>query len=180
MRRLLLLAWVAMAAAPVSGQAFRTESGTAQFTSSVPLHTFTGTSDRLAGRIDLAEGVVDFYLDLETLDTGIGKRDKDMRKTLETDRWPFASFYGTLAPPLDSTSTAAQAVRVSGTFSIHGVEREIEVEGTIRRSQDGLHVQAAWSLDLDDYDITPPRLLIVKVDEIQRIRIEALLTPETP
>ena len=180
MRGFLIIAIAVLAAVPASGQAFRTESGTARFTSSVPLHTFTGTSERLVGRIDLREGVVDFYLDLETLDTGIGKRDKDMRQTLETDRWPFASFYGKLETPMDSASAAAQAVRVSGTFSIHGVEREVEVEGTIRHTPEGLHVQAAWSLSLDDYDITPPRLLIVKVDEIQRISIDALLTPETP
>ena len=100
-------------------QAFRTDAGLAEFTSSVPLHTFTGISGRLAGRIDLGDGTVDFYVDLETLETGIGKRDRDMRRALEADRWPFASFYGTLVSPFDSTSTELQPVRVRGMFSVH-------------------------------------------------------------
>ena len=169
-----------VAPARASAQAFRTESGRAEFTSSVPLHTFTGTSDRLVGRVDVRSGIVDFYLDLETLDTGIGKRDKDMRRTLETDRYPFASFYGSLVAPLDSTSRAEQPVRVRGTFSVHGVEREVEVDGTIARTSDGLRVRAAWALRLDDYDIKPPSLLLIRVDQVQQIRIEALLTPENP
>ncbi len=163
---------------PLQAQVYMTEGGRAEFTSSVPLHTFTGTSDRLAGRIDLAEGTVDFYLDLETLDTGIGKRDKDMRETLETDQFPFAEFFGTLATPFDPASRAAQSVRVQGTFKLHGVEREVEIEGTLQQTADGLRVEAAWDINLDDYDIVPPRLLIVKVDEVQAIRIEATLSPE--
>lgn len=180
-RLLSVLALAALAMpVPCSAQAFRTDSGTAEFTSSVPLHSFTGTSDLLAGRIDLGDGTVDFFLDLETLETGIGKRDKDMRKTLETDEYPFASFYGRFVSPVDSTSSAEQPVRVTGAFSIHGVEREIEVDGTVQRTAEGLRVRAEWPLNLRDYDIVPPRLLIVKVDEVQRLRIDALLTPETP
>lgn len=163
---------------PTRAQSFVTEAGRAEFTSSVPLHTFTGTSDQLVGRIDLATGTVDFYLDLETLDTGIGKRDKDMRETLETGRFPFAEFFGTLTTPFDPSSRGPQPVRVQGTFKLHGVEREVEIEGTLQQTADGLTVEAAWNINLDDYGIVPPRLLVIKVDEVQAIRIEALLSPE--
>lgn len=112
-------------------QSFKTESGHAAFTSSVPLHTFTGLSDHLVGRIDLGEATVDFFLDLTTLDTGIGKRDKDMRETLETDRFPFAEFFGTLEG-FDPASSAVQPVRVRGAFKLHGVSREVEIEGTLQ------------------------------------------------
>lgn len=162
---------------PVQAQAFKSERGHAAFTSSVPLHTFTGTSDHLVGRIDLASGSVDFFLDLATLDTGIRKRDKDMRETLETERYPFAEFFGTLAG-FDAASSAPQPVRVQGTFTLHGVSREVEIEGTLQRTSDGLKVEAAWPVNLEDYDIVPPRLLIVKVDPVQQVRIEALLAPE--
>lgn len=179
--RVPLVLLLGLAVAPAAGgQAFRTESGTAEFTSSVPLHTFTGRSDRLVGRIDLDEGTVDFYVDLETLETGIGKRDRDMRSTLETDRYPFAEFFGRLVTPFDSTVATPQAVRVAGTFGVHGEQRPVEVDGTLAFGRDGVRVEAAWTLNLEDYDIEPPRLLVMKVDEVQRIRIEALLKPESP
>lgn len=171
------LLWTLVAVPAVWGQAFMTKTGHAEFTSSVPLHTFTGTSEHLVGRISLPDSTVDFYLDLTTLETGIGKRDKDMRTTLETDTYPFAEFFGTLVTPFDPDREGAQPVTVRGAFTLHGVTREVTIDGTLRRTAEGLKVEAAWEINLNDYNITPPSLLIVRVDEVQKVRIEALLEP---
>lgn len=171
---LLLMGWSGVAP---TQEVFMTETGYAEFTSSVPLHSFTGESDHLVGKIDLTDSTVDFYLDLTTLETGIGKRDRDMRQTLETDEYPFAEFFGELVSSFDPNSEAEQPARVRGEFTIHGVTREIEIEGTLQKTDEGLRVEAEWTLELDDYDIEAPRLLIVRVDETQEIRIEALLEP---
>lgn len=160
-----------------TAQVYMTESGYAEFTSSLPAITFTGESDHLVGRIDIEENVVDFYLDLTTLRTGIGKRDKDMRETLETDDYPFAEFYGTLETSLDAGARKTQPATVVGEFTVHGVTRQVRIGGTITPSDEGLRVEAEWELNLNDYDIEPPSLLIIKVDEVQQIRIDALLTP---
>lgn len=171
---LLLMGW--SGAAPAQ-EVFMTETGHAEFTSSVPLHTFTGESDHLVGKIDLSDSTVDFYLDLTTLETGIGKRDRDMRQTLETDEYPFAEFFGELVSSFDPDSEAEQPARVRGEFTIHGVTREIEIEGTAQRTDEGLRVEAEWTINLEDYDIEPPSLLVVRVDEMVDVRIEALLEP---
>ena len=157
-------------------QTYMTEAGHAAFSSDVPLHTFTGTSDHLVGQIKLDEAIVDFYLDLETLRTGIGKRDRDMRETLETDEYPFAEFYGKLVSSFDPDRNAAQPARVRGKFTLHGVTREVEVEGTLQPVDGGLKVEASWPLNLRDYDIEPPSLLIMRVRDTVDVRIEAVLT----
>lgn len=159
-------------------KSFFTDHGLAEFTSSVPLHEFTGTSERLVGRISLADSTVDFYLDLETLETGIGKRDKDMKRTLETDQYPFGEFFGKLVSPFDPKRADAQYAEAHGDFSIHGVTRSVEITGTLRLDSLGLHLEADWELNLEDYDIEPPSLLIVRVDEIQKLHIKATLRPE--
>ncbi|MEX0608287.1 MAG: YceI family protein [Balneolaceae bacterium] len=161
----------------LNAQTFQTESGTAVFHSQVPLHSFSGTSDHLIGMINLDDNSVDFYLDLETLETGIGKRDRDMRETLETEEFPFAEFFGELTSEFDINSDAEQPVTASGKFTIHGVENDIEVEGTLQKTNEGLLLKADWILLLKDYDIEPPSLLFVKVDQEQKIEIEALLKP---
>ena len=179
MRRLAAIAlFLAIASEPAGAQAWFTDRGHAEFESSVPLHSFVGESDALVGRIALADSTVDFYLDLETLETGIGKRDKDMRTTLKTDEYPFAEFFGKLVTPFDPQG-GRQVAHVRGTFTIHGVSREVEVEGTLEPVPDGLRLEAGWTLNLEDYDIEPPSLLIVKVDPEQDIRIRATLAPES-
>jgi len=161
----------------VSAQSFKTEEGKATFYSKVPLHNFEGNSENLVGLINLDDGTVDFYIDLETLDTGNGKRDKDMRLTLDTKKYPFGEFFGKLNTDFDPESSAVQDVTVKGVFKIHGEEQEIEVEGTLQITDEGLHVTAGWILNLLDYNIEPPKILFIKVDKDQEIKIDALLKP---
>jgi polyisoprenoid-binding protein YceI len=161
----------------VQAQTYKSDEGTAIFHSEVPLHTFSGTSNYLTGLVNLEDGTVDFYLDLTTLDTGIEKRDRDMKETLETGEYPFAEFFGTLQTEFNPDTTAQQAVKVKGDFKIHGVSHEVTIDGTLQMKPEGLMVTANWVLQLEDYDIVPPSLLFVKVDQEQKIEIEALLKP---
>lgn len=159
------------------GQTYMTKSGHAEFDSSVPLHSFTGKSDHLVGKINLDDSTVDFYLDVNTLETGISKRDKDMLETLEAEEYPFAEFFGKLNSPFDPDKEGAQKVTVDGEFTVHGVTKEISVEGTLENTSEGLQLDAAWTLNMEDYNIEPPGILFYRVSEEIDIRINALLKP---
>ncbi len=158
-------------------QSYMTEEGKAIFHSRVPLHTFSGESDHLTGLVNLGNNKVDFYIDLTTLETGIEKRDRDMKETLETEKYPFAEFFGELVSDFNPDTSAQQNVTVKGEFKIHGVSQEVTIDGTLQMKPEGLMVKASWILLLEDYDIVPPSLLFVKVDQEQEIEIEALLKP---
>ena len=175
----LLLGWAVLCPRTVTAQAWFSDTGHVEFLSNVPLHDFVGEADVLTGRVDLTENTVDFYVDLNTLDTGNGKRDKDMRKTLETDDYPFAEFFGTLLTQVDPARDGPQSVEVEGDFTIHGITRTIKVPGQITFTEEGMRIEASWTLLLDDYQIRPPRLLFLKVDEEQAITIDILLKPES-
>lgn len=158
---------------------YYTETGDAKFTSSVPLHTFSGESSHLTGMIDLEKNVVDFYLDLNTIETGIDRRDRDMQRTLETEEFPFAEFTGSFKSGFERDQTQKQTVVVDGEFTIHGKTLPVEVEGVIEIQGDDLVLEAEWSLFLDDYDIEPPGILFYRVDEEQKIQIKAVLSPQS-
>ncbi len=158
-------------------QSYMSQNGHVEFTSEVPLHTFTGVTDHLIGKINLSNGVVDFYLDLNTLDTGNSKRDKDMQYTLETEKYPFAEFFGTLSSSFDSTSSAEQPATVKGEFTVHGVTRNVTIDGTLQKTDTGLRVKASWTLNLNDYNIKPPGILFYRVDEKIDIKFNTLLKP---
>lgn len=159
-------------------QVYYSETGHAEFTSSVPLHSFTGSSDHLTGMIDLQEKLVDFYLDLETLDTGNNMRDNDMYETLNVDEYPFAEFTGSLPTSFDTTSTEKQEVSVRGEFTIHGVTRTKTVTGTLQKVEEGIQLQAEWVLDITNYDIEPPGILFYRVEDKMDVRIDVLLKPK--
>ena len=51
----------------------------------------------------------------------------------------------------------------------------MEVSGEITIEQNILYLTANWEIRLDDFEIVPPSLLIVKVDQIQKISIDIRL-----
>lgn len=159
------------------GQAYMTKSGHAEFDSSVPLHSFTGKSDNLIGKINLEDSTVDFYLDVNTLDTGISKRDKDMLETLNADEYPFAEFFGKLNSPFNPNKNGTQEVSVEGEFTVSGETRDMTVDGTLEKTDEGLQLNAAWTINMEEYDIEPPGILFYRVSEEIDIRIDALLKP---
>lgn len=160
-------------------QSYMSESGYVEFVSSAPLLEFKGTSNHLAGLIDLEKNLVDFYVDLNTLDTGIDLRNNHMRDSyLETDTYRFAEFTGELVTDFDPDSEDQQQVTVSGTFKIHGVEQDIDVNGTLKPVDPGLQLEAGWTVLLEDYDIDKPRVVFYELASEQKISISILLKPQ--
>lgn len=159
------------------GQEYMTKSGHVEFKSSVPLHSFKGVSDQLVGKINLADSTVDFYVDVHTLETGIGRRDDDMLETLEAKEHSFAEFYGKLASAFNPKSSKKQEAIVKGDFTIHNVTQPVTIKGTLQNSSEGLKVKASWTINMEDYNIEPPGILFYRVSEKIPVTIEATLSP---
>lgn len=161
-------------------QSFLTESGNVNFLSKAPLSEFNGVSDKLNGLVDLSQNLLDFYIDLNTLDTGIGLRDKHMRDNyLETDKYPYAEFTGKMSPVPNLVPGSKSRVTALGKFKIHGVERQVEVKGTLSKNTKGeLELEAGFEVLLSDYKIPVPKLVFYELAESQTITIKATLKPK--
>lgn len=174
----ILIGLVLLSAPTATGQAYMTEEGYAEFFSEAPVESFTGESQHLTGMIDLEDGTVDFYLDLNTLETGISRRDRDMRETyLQTDQYPFAEFYGELSGDFDPEAAGPQQVTATGEFTLHGVTREVSIDGRLQHSGNSLELEASWIINITDYDIEVPSLFVFRVAEEQEVTIQAELEP---
>lgn len=172
---LLLLAMLVYSSTSFAQQYYG-ENGYAEFESRAPALTFTGTSDNLTGLIDLNVRTVDFYLDLNTLDTGIALRNRHMRDSyLRTNRFPFAEFKGRILDEIevDILQDNPQQVSVQGTFTINGVTKERVVDGTLQFSEGGdrLLLEAFFEVALADHDIRRPRVVFYELSDIQRVTI---------
>ncbi|EOZ98381.1 hypothetical protein A33Q_1035 [Indibacter alkaliphilus LW1] len=158
-------------------QEFLTESGYVNFLSKASLNEFNGESKQLNGLVDLDKNLLDFYIDLNTLKTGIGLRDRHMRENyLETHKYQFAEFTGKIAEGPELKPGESRKVTAKGKFKIHGVEREIEVPGTIKRINDSnLELEANFKVILSDYKIDIPKVMFYELSEEQSVTIKATL-----
>ena len=145
-----------------------------EYTSSVAAFSFSGTTDQIDGFIywegdslSVENSQLHFEVNLASFDSGIGKRDRDMREVLDTDKWPKAVYKGEITE-LAAVDTSVTAFRVEtrGTLSLHGVDRVIEVPGLVVVEGERSKVEAAFSIELADYGIEAPSLAaFVKVSQ---------------
>ena len=155
-----------------------------KFTSRVTAFTFSGVTDQIDGflywegdSLFAQKPRFHFEVNLAGFDTGIGKRDRDMREVLDTEKWPKAVYKGEIAEhaAVDSTVTAYR-VKTKGTLSLHGVDRAIEVPGTVVVEEGRSKVEAAFSFKLADYEIEAPSLAaFVKVNQEIALEVSVYL-----
>ena len=152
----------------------KAEGNRVEYTSSVASFTFSGQTDQIDGFIywegdslSVENSRLHFEVNLASFDSGIGKRDRDMRDVLDTDKWPKAVYKGELTE-LAAVDSAVTAFRVEtrGTLSLHGVERAVCVPGLVVVEGERSRVEAAFSLKLANYGIEAPSLAaFVKVSQ---------------
>jgi len=157
----------------VYAQTFTTEKGHAEFKAKASMNSYTGTSDQLKGSINLKDKTVYFSIPFESIDTGIEKRNKHMKELIETDKYPNAEFEGKIISNFNEEKEGSQKVTVKGHFKMHGVSKEITVEGSITRKGDKLTADADWKVLITDYKIKPPSMLGNKVQDEHTIVIKA-------
>lgn len=158
-------------------QVFMTEKGSVEFLSKAPLNEFVGKSAHLNGLVNLEENLLDFYVDLNTLNTGIGLRDRHMRENyLETKKYPYAEFTGKINAIPTLENGQSRSVTAKGKFKIHGVEKEIEVPGKLTAiSKNELQLDASFKVLLSDYNIDIPKVVFYELAEEQEVTIKAIL-----
>ncbi len=159
-----------------------------RFVSDAPLEDFEGVTNQidgflflagegLAGETDLTSSEFFFEVDLASLDTGIGLRNRHMRDNyLETDEFPYASFGGRVSR-LEEESSGRFRAEARGTFTVHGVERSREIECAAESIGQGLRIRCAFQVTLSDYGIPIPKLMFMKINEVMEVDLDFFLSP---
>ncbi|MBT3612503.1 MAG: YceI family protein [Flavobacteriales bacterium] len=87
---------------------------------------------------------------------------------LESDRFPKASFSGIIGE-LNKISIA------KGILKIHGESNEVKVKGSLVKSNDNVILDATFTIQLKDYNIKIPKIVIYNIAEEIEINVKAKL-----
>ena len=150
-----------------------------RFTSEAPIEEVVGVTDRIDGYVLLngprlearsaTEGT-QLYLevDLASLDTGLGLRNRHMRDYyLEVQEFPYAFLDATIER-VEATAAGLFRVTARGVLNIHGVEREVDVPCDVSERGEGYRARCTLTLLLSDFDIKIPKIMFLKLaDEVQ-------------
>jgi polyisoprenoid-binding protein YceI len=156
-----------------------------KFISDAPMEDIEGITDKIDGYLyregqDLTEqSELYFEVDLNSLDTGIGLRNRHMRENyLETEKFPFTHFTGKITKA-DKIAENKYSVSVDGNMFIHGETRPLTVEGEIIETSEMLQIRTAFQVKLSDYKIKIPQLMFLKINENIKLELDFFLKKAT-
>lgn len=156
----------------------KSKKNTVKFISDAPIEDFEGITDIIDGYIYwegedmINKSQLYFEVDLNTIDTGIGLRNRHMRENyLETDKYRYASYKGEIIS-VKKVSESSFDVEVKGTMGIHGVKKVIPIKGKITKSDNGLRIQSQFNVNLLDHKIEIPKFMFLKISEIMDMRLD--------
>ena len=155
------------------------------FDATYPLGDFSGVTEAVTGQLRLDPANIPLGVagsvsaDPSRLKTGNDGRDRDLRKTLETDR------YGEIRFSADAVTSSFPSLaehtdvilRISGVLRIRGVERRTTWTARARLEGKMIWVRGETDLKLTDFGITPPKRFFLAVGDGVRAGFDLRLAP---
>lgn len=148
-----------------------------KFTSDTPVESFDGVTNKIDGYLymktdNLKDAEIYFEVDLNSVDTGIGLRNRHMREDyLHTDKYQFTNFKGHIST-LKEISQTEFDVTAKGIMFIHGVSREITINGKIYKVPNGYQLKSEFIVKLTDYNIKVPKFMFVRISEDIKLTLD--------
>jgi polyisoprenoid-binding protein YceI len=188
-----VVAVVSLGASPASAGAQeyhvdRSADRSVTFSSHASALEFQGVTDKIDGYVlmngkrlsaDTGGDGTKLYLevDLASLDTGIGMRDRHMRdEYLEVDKYPYASYEGHILRT-SVLSGGGFRVTATGTLSLHGVSHDREIACDVTPAGEGYRARCAFDVLLSDYDIEIPKVMFLKLANEIQIALDFSVAP---
>ena len=157
----------------------------ATFDATYPLGDFSGATEAVTGqlRLDPANIPLGVAGSVTANPTGLrtdnARRDSDLRKTLETDRYGEVRFNAEeVKSSFPSLAEHTDVIlRISGVLRIRGVERPTTWTARARLEGGMIWVRGETDLKLTDFGITPPKRFFLAVGDGVRVGFDLRLAP---
>ena len=154
--------------------------GTLSFDGRATLGDFVGTTDSVRGEMKGGESLaaVTGWVEasVASLRTGNGKRDKDLRKSMEVEQYPTMRFDLERVARTVSSAAAADTttVMLHGRLTIHGVTLAVEMPARVWREPAAWRLRSDFPLNVKDYGVggLTKMLGILKMNEHITVHVD--------
>ena len=99
---------------------------------------------------------------------------------MESGKFPKAEFKGKInnLSDVNFAKDGEYSVKVAGNFTMHGITKPINVDGTITIKGGKIHAKSKFSAKLDEYKVDRPKVVADKIAEKVTITIDAAYEPK--
>jgi len=145
---------------------YKATSGEISFFSETPMENIDAVNKKVKALINSKNGDVAFIV------TNVGfKFEKPLMEEhfnenyIESDKYKTSMFKGKIEGSVDFTKNGTYPVIVKGVLSIHGVDREREIEGEIIIVDSKIRIVSEFNINIKDHEIQVPKLVIKNIAE---------------
>ena len=177
MKRIFVLSLLAIISSiQVVAQKHEVTGGEVIFFSEAPLENIEARNKLTKGLINLSSSDMAFIVPIKGFQFEKTLMQEHFNeKYMHSDKFPHGKLVGKIEG-FNSGNESKQDVVASGKLTIHGVEREVKIKGTMWKEGNKLHIESKFHVQLKDHDIEVPSLMWQNIAETIEVTVNLELT----
>lgn len=162
MQKILITLLLLLISAGVQAQKFIADSTYVRFYSSAPVEDIAADNIEGQSAMNWETGEMVFVVPIRGFQFEEELMEEHFNENyMETEKYPKATLTGKIK---DWNQNYGQQ-SFKGKFSVHGVEQEVEIEGTLIKTKKGFNLDSKFFITLEDYKIKIPSALFYNIAE---------------
>ena len=157
---------------------FKIMEGEVAFVSEAPLEIIKAKSSDLSGLVDMQRRSFAISIPVNSFQgfNSALQREHFNENYMESSRFPKATFAGKIIEETDFTQPGSWTIRAKGKLALHGVEQERIIKIQIQAGKETFTARAVFTVLLEDYQISIPRVVNQKIAEEIQVKVEAVFS----
>ncbi len=158
-------------------QKFISESSTVMFFSKATVEDISARNEKSLCLLEVATGNIAFSIPIREFQFDKSLMQEHFNeKYMETEKFPKSTFQGKLIGYSQEIKGAQQA-HAQGKLTIHGVAKEVDIQGTVTFDQNHMTLASKFVVRLEDYNIQLPQILWQNIAETIEVSLDFTLKP---
>jgi hypothetical protein len=164
-------------ASSLKAQSYFANDIKANIFSSTPVEDIKAESLKTSAVIIPKTGEVAFQVPIKSFEFGKKLMQEHFNENyMESDKYPTASFKGTIEPGVSWTKDGEYPVNAKGTLTVHGVSKARTIPGKITIKNGVASLYTSFDVACVDHNIEIPTLVFTKIAKIINVKISGILT----
>jgi hypothetical protein len=154
------------------GQKYIADKGKVTFFSHASIEDIAATNEKSSGIYNVGDGEIVLSIPIKEFEFDKSlMKDQFNEKYMESDKFPKATFQGTLSG-FQLTAAGAQQAKAVGKLTIHGVTKDVEITGTAESAAGKVTLKSKFIVKLADYKVEIPQLMWKNIAEQVEVTVD--------
>ncbi len=179
MKKIILLVFIAIISLNLYAQDIQQSKAiNVKFFSSAPLEDIEAITKNGTSVLTLSKNEFFFLVPIKSFSFKSSLMQEHFNENyMESDKYPDARFSGKINETIDWKKDGTYPVTVTGKLSIHGVNKERTINGTVIIKNGIISIQSKFDVSCKEHEIKIPSMMTEKIAEVVAVSVDGAYAP---